>query len=321
MELIVKKTTELTEAEISQYCLCFKRVFDREKDTSVFLSEFAHTCLGYSFHSLLMDEKGAVRGGYTAIPMTFEVNGENMLFAFGVDLMIDVDLRSDVANLLSIVMANDKALKEAGVNVFYGFPNDNSYKVNLAFIRMRDICPLDTYILPWKVGDAKPSMKVLNPFSWLFAKMVLLCSKLGNDTKVYSFPIHKKQPEFDESRYQWFKPEEYRHYQDEEMTCHWKVSNFEGIKAAFLMDVYPMSKKNFDKAVRIAYDECHSQVGMLLYVGLLPFTPMSMIKVPNKFNPKNFHFVAKILDKNAMSKDMLTNGANWDVNLASYDLL
>ena len=112
MELIVKKTTELTEAEISQYCLCFKRVFDREKDTSVFLSEFAHTCLGYSFHSLLMDEKGAVRGGYTAIPMTFEVNGENMLFAFGVDLMIDVDLRSDVANLLSIVKANDKALKE-----------------------------------------------------------------------------------------------------------------------------------------------------------------------------------------------------------------
>lgn len=321
MELIVKKTTELTEAEISQYCLCFKRVFDREKDTSVFLSEFAHTYLGYSFHSLLMDEKGAVRGGYTAIPMTFEVNGENMLFAFGVDLMIDVDLRSDVANLLSIVKANDKALKEAGVKVFYGFPNDNSYKVNLAFIRMKDICPLDTYILPWKVGDVNPSMKVLNPFSWLFVKMMLLYSKLSSDSKVSSYPIRKKQPDFDKSRYQWFKPEEYRHYQDEEMTCHWKVSHFEGIKAAFLMDVYPMSKKNFDKAVHIAYEECHLQVGLLLYVGLLPFTPMSMIKVPTKFNPKNFHFVAKILDKNAMSKDMLTNRENWDVNLASYDLL
>lgn len=321
MELIVKKTNELTEAEITQYCQCFSRVFDREKDPSVFLSEFAHTCLGYSIHSLLVDADGSVRGGYTAIPMSFEVNGETMLFAFGVDLMIDVDLRSDVANLMSIIKANDKALKEAGVKIFYGFPNDNSYKVNLAFIRMKDICPLDTYILPWKVGDAKKSLKVLNPFSSLFAKMVLLYSKTSKDSKVTTFPIHKKQPEFDNSRYQWFKPEEYRHYQDDEMTCHWKVSHFEGIKAAFLMDVYPMSKKNFDKAVRIAYEECHKQVGMLLYVGLLPFNPKALIKVPVKFNPKNFHFVAKILDKTALTKEQLVNGANWDVNLASYDLL
>ena len=123
------------------------------------------------------------------------------------------------------------------------------------------------------------------------------------------------------TRYQWFNPDDYHHYKDEVMSCYWKIDSFDGTRAAFLMDVYPMSKKNFDKAVRIAYDECHSQVGMLLYVGLLPFTPMSMIKVPTKFNPKNFHFVAKILDKNAMSKDMLTNGANWDVDLASYDLL
>ena len=321
MELIVKKTNELTRAEVSQYCQCFSRVFDREKDPSVFLSEFANTCLGYSFHSLLIDEDSSVRGAYTSIPMPFEVNGINMLFAFGVDLMIDVELRSDVANLMSIIKANDNALKEAGVKIFYGFPNDNSYKVNLAFIRMRDICPLDTYILPWKVGDAKKSLKILNPFLTSFAKMVLLFSKTSNNGNVTEYLIHKNQPEFDKNRYQWFRPEEYRHYLDSEMTCHWKVSHFEGIKAAFLMDVYPMTQKNFDKAVRVAYEECQNQVGMLLYVGLLPFTPKSMIKVPAKFNPKNFHFVAKILDKAALTKDQLTNGSNWDVNLASYDLL
>lgn len=321
MELIVKKTTELTNAEISQYCQCFTRVFDREKDSSVFRSEFANTCLGYSFHSLLIEEDGTVRGGYTSIPMTFEVNGETMLFAFGVDLMVDVDLRSDVSNLLSIIKANDKVLKEAGVKCFYGFPNDNSYKVNLAFIRMKDICSLDTYILPWKVGDAKAALKILNPFSFLFAKMLLLYSKISKNDTIINYPIHKKQPDFDQSRYQWFTPEDYRHYQDDEMSCHWKVSHFEGIKAAFLMDIYPMSKKNFDKAVRIAHKECHDKVGMLLYVGILPFTPNTMIKVPIRLNPKNFHFVAKILDKTSLAKELVINGANWDVNLASYDLL
>ncbi|MDB8998121.1 hypothetical protein PN613_16220 [Parabacteroides distasonis] len=321
MELIVKKTNELTDADIIQYCQCFSRVFDRERDPSIFHSMFENTCLGYSFHSLLIDRDGRVRGGYTSIPMSYKVNGGSMLFAFGVDLMIDEDLRSDVSNLLAIVKANDKALKEASVKCFYGFPNNNSYKVNLAFIRMMDICSLDTYILPWKVGDAKSSLKLLNLFSTLFVKSLLLYSKTSSDSKAIDYPIHKNQPEFDKSRYKWFNPHEYRHYQDESMICHWKVSEFEGIKAAFLMDVYPMSKKNFDKAVRIAYNDCYKQVGMLLYVGKLPFTPKSIIKVPIKLNPKNFHFVAKILDKAVLNKEMVINGTNWDVNLASYDLL
>ena len=321
MELISKKTTDFTREEKIKYCDCFSRIFHKIRETNVFDTEFSNTCLGYSFHTILKSEDGTIMGGYTAIPMPYEVNGEEMLFAFGVDLMIDESLRDDVSNLLSIIKANDKLLKEAGVKCFYGFPNDNSYKVNLAFIRMKDIASLETYILPWRVGAVKPSMKFLNPLSSLFAKMMVLSSKLSENKSVTDYSIRKKRPEFDESRYKWFDKTEYRHYQDDEMTCHWKVSSFEGIEAAFLMDVYPMSKYNFDKAVRIAYKDCADKVGLLLYVGCLPFSPCSMIKVPMKFAPKNFHFVAKILDNSALPKDMVCNGENWDVNLASYDLL
>lgn len=321
MELVNKKTNELTKEEIREYCSCFSKVMHRERDAAVFNTIFTNTCLGYSFHSLLKAEDGTVMGGYTSIPMPYEVDGKEMLFAFGVDLMVDESLRDDVSNLLSIIKGNDKVLKENGIKCFYGFPNDNSYKVNLAFIRMKDIASLETYILPWKVGAVKPSMKFLNPLSSLFAKMMVASSKLCKNKTVTDYSIHKKRPEFDASRYKWFDKTEYRHYQDDEMTCHWKVSSFEGIDAAFLMDVYPMSKYNFDKAVRIAYKDCVDRVGLLLYVGCLPFNPCSMIKVPMRFAPKNFHFVAKILDKTSLSKDMVYNGNNWDVNLASYDLL
>ena len=321
MELINKNTTELSSQDISSYCDCFSRVFHREKDPAVFQSEFANTCLGYSFHSLLMDENGKVMGGYTSIPMLYEVNGEKMLFAFGVDLMIDESLRDDVSNLLSIIKGNDKMLKEAGVKCFYGFPNDNSYKVNLAFIRMRDICSLNTYILPWKAGQVKPSLKILNPFSILFAKLLVMISKKGGSKTIIENAIHKKRPEFEETRYKWFNAEENRIYQDNDMSCYWKISNFDGTDAAFLMDVYPMSKYNFDKAVRIAYNDSADKVGLLLYVGYLPFSPSSMLKVPKKYAPKKFHFVAKILDKQALTKEQVYNGYNWDVNLASYDLL
>lgn len=321
MKLVNKKTNELTKEEIRDYCSCFSKVMHRDRDAAVFNTIFTNTCLGYSFHSLLKAEDGTVMGGYTSIPMPYEVDGKEILFAFGVDLMVDESLRDDVSNLLSIIKGNDKVLKENGIKCFYGFPNDNSYKVNLAFIRMKDIASLETYILPWKVGAVKPSLKFLNPLSSLFAKMMVVSSKLSKNKSVTDYSIHKKRPEFDESRYKWFNKTEYRHYQDDEITCHWKVSSFEGIEAAFLMDVYPMSKYNFDKAVRIAYKDCADKVGLLLYVGSLPFSPCSMIKVPMKFAPKNFHFVAKILDKAALSKDIVCNGKNWDVNLASYDLL
>lgn len=321
MELVNKKTNELTREEIREYCSCFSKVMHRERDAAVFNTIFSNTCLGYSFHSLLKAEDGTVMGGYTSIPMLYEVDGKEMLFAFGVDLMVDESLRDDVSNLLTIIKGNDKVLKENGIKCFYGFPNDNSYIVNLAFIRMKDIASLETYILPWKVGAVKPSMKFLNPLSSLFTKILVASSRLCKNKSVTDYSIHKKRPEFDESRYNWFDKTEYRHYQDDEMTCHWKVSSFEGIDAAFLMDVYPMSNYNFDKAVRIAYKDCADKVGLLLYVGYLPFSPCSMIKVPKKFAPKNFHFVAKILDKQLLQKDMVYHVSNWDVNLASYDLL
>ncbi len=321
MKLITKKTPELTAEEIASYCDCYKRIYNQNREPSIFSAEFSNTCLGYSFHSVLSDDDGHVMGGYTAIPMLYEVKGQEMLFAFGVDLMIDESLRDDVSNLLSVVKANDKVLKEAGVKCFYGFPNDNSYKVNLAFIRMKDICSLYTYILPWKVGAVKPALSILTPFSWAFAKSMLLLSKFGDNKKTIERLIHKKRPEFEKTRYQWFNPDDYHHYKDEEMSCYWKIDSFDGTGAAFLMDVYPMSKYNFDKAVRIAYKDCADKVGLLLYVGCLPFTPCSMIKVPMKFAPKNFHFVAKILDKTALTKEMVCDGNNWDADLSSYDLL
>lgn len=321
MKLICKKTNELSPKDISNYCDCFHRVFHKKKDSTVFQSEFSNTCLGYSFHSLLLDEYGEVKGGYTSIPILYEVGGNEMLFAFGVDLMIDESVRDDASNLLSVIRANNNVLKDAGVKCFYGFPNDNSYKVNLAFIRMKDVGSLNTYILPWRVGSVKSSLSILNACSSLFAHVLMITSKIGSCKKVIEYRIHKKRPEFENARYQWFKKDEYQHYYNEEMSCYWKITNYDGVEAAFLMDVYPMSEKNFNKAVRIAYKNCNKQVGLLLYVGRLPFSPKSMIKVPNRFSPKNFHFVAKIMDRSVLDNDIIFNVSNWDVNLASYDLI
>lgn len=321
MELVVKRTHEMTENEICYYCEAYTDIFQHKKTPDLFKSEFTNTCLGYSFHSILVENDGRVIGGYTAIPMLYVVNGKEMLFAFGVDLMIAEGYRNDVNNLLSVIKANDKVLKEEGITCFYGFPNDNSYNVNLAFIRMRDICSLSTYILPYHIGDAKPNIAFLNPLSILLSKFLLNLSKFCTENKAKIYPIHKNHYNLIKTRYKWFNGEGYEGYKGDNFDCFWKITDYEGTKAAFLMDVHPMSKYNFDKAVREMVKACKGRVGLFIYVGILPFTPISMIKVPHRIEPKKFHFVAKIIDKRTLDKEMIYDPSSWDVNLASYDLL
>ena len=114
---------------------------------------------------------------------------------------------------------------------------------------------------------------------------------------------------------------DYHIYKNEDLQCVWKMSEFEGIKACFLIDVYPYSKKNFNKAVREMVRQMKHMTGLFIYVGYLPTKPFSMVRIPHKFQPKNFHFVSKIIDKSKMSEEDMLNINNWDVNLSSYDLL
>ena len=142
-----------------------------------------------------------------------------------------------------------------------------------------------------------------------------------NNSKTKDTFIDKKRPDFDNFRYQWFCPEEYHIYKGDNYQCVWKLSVFEGIKACFLIDLYPYSKKNFNNAVREMVKQMKDVTGLFLYVGELPSTPWSMIKIPHKIQPKNFHFVSKLITKNVLSEKEMLNVHNWDVNLSSYDLL
>ena len=59
---------------------------------------------------------------------------------------------------------------------------------------------------------------------------------------------------------------------------------------------------------------------MIIYVGMLPFTPISLLTVPHRFEPKRFNFTCQPLIEDFFD-DSLYDIRNWDVNLSSYDLL
>lgn len=277
------KTIELSDCDISSYLNIYNKIFETEKSVGVFKNEYMNTPLGFSYHTFLYNDSNDICGGYTLVPFAYKANDLDIYVVVGTDLFIIEEHRTDVGNIIQLLNASVKHAKENGITACIGFPNDNSNNVS--------------------------------------SKCLLGLSHLSSSTKQSCAIIKKARPQFHQTRFNWFNPEDYHKYNDSEMRCVWKVSAFEGIKACFLMDVHPLIKKNFDKAVRLMVEDKKSECGLFLYVGHLHFTPISMIKIPRKFEPKSFRFDCRILDKEKLSKEDVLNLDNWEVDLSSYDLL
>lgn len=316
MKIEAKKTSELSQTEIEQYGDCYTKVYERPTSSDNFLREYQNTCLGYSIHVLLYNEGNVIVGAYSLVPFLYEVNKEKKLFAYAAGLMIEKEYRGDFGNLYGLVRTMLKVAKKQ-FSCIYIFPNDNADIVNKQLIKADRIGELDTYFLPYKIGSFKSSFKILNPLSKFFSRSLLFLSNLKKKCTEIKLPIFKSRNEFVSTRLKWSN---YTTYEDKEMTATWKVTQFEGIEAAFLIDVFPFSEFNFEKAVREMFKTEKDKVGLFIYVGLLQFHPISMIKVPKKFAPKKFRFDIKLFD-DSIPKDLIENPYNWDINLSSYDLL
>lgn len=255
------------------------------------------------------------------VPFEYTYKCNPLLFAIGMGFMIREDYRNDFKNVMSICRESMQFAKDYGISCVLAFPNDLSHLLNIRILRMKDVGKLHTYILPYKVGDAKPKLKALNFGSMLFSWLMLGTSALDFRKTTYSTMFERNRSTFDSTRYKWFNPSDYRFYKEDEMSCSWKVADFEGVKAAFLMDFYPVSSDNFNKAVKAMFNAEKSNVGIFLYVGNLPFATFSMVKIPLKYAPKNFNFVAQVLDKSKVNEKEVLDICNWDINLSSYDLL
>ena len=100
----------------------------------------------------------------------------------------------------------------------------------------------------------------------------------------------------------------------------YKVIDYEGIRTAFLIDVFEKSAKNFCKAVKYIIKNDGKNFDILLYPGHLRFANSGMVRIPHKFEPKRFVLTARLLDK-SFDFDGFWDINNWDTNLSNYDLI
>lgn len=317
MEVICKKTTEISDEEIVKIYRLFEEVFEQKRDVSSFRKEYENTVFGFSYHSLLLND-GEIVGFHSCLPFYYLDNGKRFIAGLGIDTMVKKEHR-DFFGVRDMFEACVKRMKEEGCVLRVGFPNDNSYPVLKKGLKYKDVGKMTTYFLPIKVGSVKSSFRVFNSLSRLGSWCLIQISRLSCNGDVHKFRYEKERESFDKVRYQWFGGN-YQTVELEGVTARYKKQVHEGVNTLFIMDVHPMSKKMFDKVVRCIYKKESQSIDLMMYVGHLPFTPMSLIKMPHKYEPKHFNFTCKVLEKGVFD-DSIFDINNWDVNLSNYDLL
>lgn len=313
MEFIVKKTTECSQEELIQMNELFNTVFERERPLEIMMNQYTQNPFGYSYHSLIVDD-GRIVGMNVYIPVYFKKDGENVLFADSVDSMVSKKYR-DFFNYKDMVDAAYKYMRKEGVKFAYGYPNDNAYPVVIKSKLMKEVDKMYTYCLPYRIGGVKKGICWLNWASKIFCKCWVSVASLFASSEVKPYRIEKDLESYNATRY---KRNDGQYSFGDGFV--YKIMEYEGIRTAFLIDVFEKSAKNFCKAVKYIIKHESKNFDILLYPGHLRFAHCGMIKIPHKFEPKRFVLTGKVLDK-SFDFDGLWDINNWDTNLSNYDLI
>lgn len=323
MDIICKKTTELGEKELNEISTLFSRVFPDHPHRSpeYLLNQYTQNAFGTSFHTL-MYEGGVLIGHNAGVPGYLRLNGEKVSALNNVDLMIEEEKRG----LQGFMLLMKKAwsfYKENGIQLIYSIPNNNSHPLLVKLKFVKDISMLYTYCLPYRVGGVKKGMKFANPLSKWFCRQWLFISDLLASKKIYKFGVQRDYESFEKTRYN-RSDKKYSFAEVGGVRIVYKIMEYEGIRTAFLIDVRDKSSKAFCKAVRFLLKEEGENFDIILYVGYLQFRNTGMIRIPHKFEPKNFNFVGSVLDGDGLKeKDVADylNIENWDINLSDDDII
>lgn len=313
----VKKTSELTVEEKNQILSIFNEIFEKERTVKEFDNQYFNNVEGDGIHALMKSD-GVVVGHDAGTPCYYLVNGKRVPAMCNVDTMIHPKFRG-LENYYDLMNIAFDKYRELGYEIVYGFPNDNAFPLITGIKIMKFIGNLDTYCLPFRVGGVKKKLGFLNWASTLFCRCWLGVSSLFASKKVSHFMIEKDTETFNATRYKRMDGN-YSLVHLPDLDFVYKVEDYEGIRAAFLIDVTQKSAKNFCRVAKYIWKHEKKNCDIVLYVGVLPFDCTGFIKIPRKYEPKKFNFTA-VLNSKIIEKKEFNDIHSWDMNLSNYDLI
>lgn len=317
MNFLTKKTSELSESEKIGVVELFNEIFDKDRTVKFQMNNYTQNVLGYSYHTIVKDGDKIV-AHLADIPCYYNVNGKKMLFSDAVDGFVRKEYR-DAFILIEMFQTHRRFLRNSGINLQFGFPNEYAQKVYNKGRLFEKIGEMRTYVLPYRIGGLKSNLKIFNLLSKAFCWVWVNVAGLFANGKISHFGYEKDNESYNPTRYRRMDGK-YKWIREGKHEFIYKIMEYEGIRSAFLIDVVGKSAKNFNYAVKYILRHEHNNFDLLLYPGNITSRMHGMIKLPKRLEPKQFNFSIKILNKQ-LTLPEVKDIRNWDVNLSSYDLI
>ena len=310
MNLVVKKTNEMSHLEKKEICDLFYIVFGIEKNISNFIDQFENSDLGYSYFCLMYDNDNLV-GSYAAIPEIYSYYGSQVIFAQSVDTMIRASHRGSPFNLKKITEKLYKELTKDKISFVYGFPNDNIYQIRERVLKWRNIYNLDIFVIPLKASFIN---KYLYFFDYLIKILVWVINIFVTNSDNLVQPIHKDIVK-NNITYQ-SKKNTYKVSTSSGIEFSYSIKYVKKIKIAIIGNIYPLSKENFEQSVKeiTKIDD----IDLIAYIGYLDFKPINLFKIYKKIQPKKIRLSGKILISEIVDERIFDIN-NWEINPLNFD--
>lgn len=313
---IFKTTNELSVNERDLFGKLFSSVFKKDISYCEFDRKYMLTPLGYSYHGLMFSEEQLV-GTYNIIPYLYNYFGARILFGLSTDMMVNEEYRGGPFSVINMVNLVYEGLKRDNIGFIFGFPNDNAYQFTKRILKWNDIGELDFYALPINIAALKPGLSWVNAITRLCAGSFARMPRIQREI-VTNFNIQKVSDKcFKEHRYN-------GQYKVIDLPsggrCIYRIyAEAGGVSTLYIIDVDPLTSRNFVGAVREIHTIADKQADLILYVGKLPFNPSGLIRIPRSKQPRRIMMCGKVLDWQLVDERALKI-ENWNVNISNFDV-
>lgn len=291
----------------------FSQIYHIEKSYEHFEREFLNTCKGHSYHCIYK-KSDRVLASFCIIPYEYSINGEKTLFGLSVDTIVSRDAQLGPFGVADMAEMTEKLAKEDGCTVLYGFPNDNFHTYNIEILNRSEIGILDFYLIPLAPGKIKKYLSVFNFVRFTSSFFLLLCRSFAS-SRILSYPVEKVDSEiFRKGRYD--QQHHVVRFSGGEVIYTLYEETFGTI--AYIIDITPVSGKNFYSAFLAVASEVKGNAGMIAYpCGRLPFG--NLMRLPRKFLPRKLHLVAAGMAGGPLP-EACAKMQNWKINLSDFDV-
>jgi hypothetical protein len=307
----VRTTNELEPSEITALAQLFEIVFNKPCPEDLFIRKFAHSPIGHSVHSLMF-LNGELIGAFSAIPVPYRFFGETLLFAITADLMIHPQHRGPVSRVQKLANGLYDALARDGVAFVFCCLRDRVFQLHHALSGWQAIGKISYYAAPAS-ALARAAVRAWNrrapqPHDAAY-EIEKIADAAFTDWRYRIFPTHYTTIDLPNGAWTVYATDLY-----------YPISGIpRQLRTGILIDVSPLTKTNFDAAVR-NIREREPTLSVLAWQGYLRFQPSEMLRIPAKYEKQPWTLAGKVLISGQVDARVFDLN-NWNINLSNGDLV